>query len=436
MSQSYAMDPFMNKVNMFRVLSSIESQIDPKQWTLSVAQEAKMLVYRVMKDIYEDPDYSVVDAGNKVAITEQSVLTMLRRMIASADSQQEVPIEIDESRGKLPEPEKVTQASPEDLNKEMLKRMNDDIPQPVNQELSKALIHSPWTQPLAPPSTLVDLSIDGFSRDVTLHPTRFNFQHTCGSNLRNVSQLKVTSVQIPVSSGDIPMTSGAPYLLLMIDEHSALFDEGGSNALRRSFCKLVIDRTVGFPGGRQYAYMVPASAGFRAFKPPIAMLGRLTISVCRPDGGLVSQARDSHTIIAVYLNTDAAANWALRTNTVWTTDFQAGDVVNLTGINTTSEKVNAYLNREEGHRLLAATTYVDNEAQHDGFVIQRPYKEDPVTKMLIPDEDTQAELIDLVDVLSVPSTSNLNAGVVNSSLQMSVSMVATCEPSARHESVL
>ena len=428
------MDSFMNKVNMFRLLSSVESQIGPKQWTLTVAQEAKMLVYQVMKDIYEDPDYSVVDAGNKVIITEQTVMTMLRRMIDAGDSlQQEGSIEIDEIRGKLPDPEKVIQASPEDLTNEMMKRMNADLPLPVNPDLSKALIKSPWTHPLAPPSTLVDLSIDGFSRNVALHPTRFHFQHTCGDNLRNVSQLKVTSVQIPVSSGDIPMTSGAPYLLLMIDEHSALFDEGGSNALRRSFCKLVIDRTVGFPGGRQYAFMVPASAGFRAFKPPIAMLGRLTISVCRPDGGLVSQARDNHTVIAIYLNTDAAANWALRTKSVWTTDFQAGDVVNLTGINTPSEKVNAYLNREEGHRLIAATTYVDNEAQHDGFVIQRPYKADPITNMLLPDDDTQAELI---GVLSLPNTSSMSAGVVNSSLQMSVSMVATCEPSARHESVL
>lgn len=432
MSQ-HAMDPFMNKANMFRILSSVESQIDPSEWTVVVAQEAKMLVFQVMKDVYEDPDYSVVDPSGKVQITEQTVVTMLKRMIASVKN---APIEVEEKMGKFPEPEKVSQASPEDLNKEMMKRMNDELPPPVTNELSKTLIHSPWTQPLAPPSTQVDLSIDGFSRDVTLHPTRFNFQHTCGDNLRNVSTLKVTSVQIPVSSGDIPMTSGAPYLLLMIDEHSALFDEGGSNPLRRSFCKLVIDRTVGFPGGRQYAFMVPASSGYRDFKPPIAMLGRMTISVCRPDGGLVSQARDTHKIIAVYLNTDAAANWALRTDTVWTTDFQAGDVVTLSGINTPSDKVNAYLNRDEGHRLLAATTYVDNEAQHDGFVIQRPYKEDPVTKMLIPDEDTQAELVDLVDVLSVPATSNLSGGVVNASLQMSVSMVATCEPSARHESVV
>lgn len=434
------MDPFMNKNNMFRVLSQIESKIEPNQWTMSVAQEAKMLVYQVMKDIYEDKDYSGLETSEKIDITEQTVTNMLMRMISQMESQNKpIPsVDVEESRGKLPEPEKVGQASPEELNIEMMKRMNDvpDIPQPVTRELSKTLIQSPWTHPLAPPSTQIDLSIDGFSRDVALHPTRFNFQHTCGDNLRNVSQLKVTSVQIPVSSGDIPMTSGAPYLLLMIDEHSALFDEGGSNALRRSFCKLVIDRTVGFPGGRQYAYMVPASAGYRMFKPPIAMLGRLTISVCRPDGGLVSQARDSHKIVAVYLNTDAAANWALRTDTVWTTDFQAGDVVTFTGVNTPSEKVNSYLNRDEGHRLLAATSFVDNVSQHDGFVIQRPYKEDPVTKMLIPDEDTQAELVDMVDTISVPTTSNMSAGVVNASLQMSVSMIATCEPSARHESVI
>lgn len=414
----------MNKANMLRILSNVESRIDPAQWSATVGQEAKMLVYQVMKDMYEDADYSVVDAATKVSVTEQTVLSLLAR--TSIEKTEET---------KMPEPEKVTQASPEDLTNEMMKRMNDELPTPATNDLSKSLIQSPWTHPLAPPSTLIDMSIDGFSRDVALHPTRFKFQHTCGENLRNVSRLKVTSVQIPVSSGDVPMTSGAPYLLLMIDEHVGLFDEGGSNAVRKSFCKLVIDRTVGFPGGRHYAFMVPASEGSREFKPPIPMLGRLTISVCRPDGGLVSQARDSHKIVAVYLNTDAAANWALRTATVWSTDFQAGDVVTLSGINTPSERVNAYLNREEGHRLLAATTFVDNEAQHDGFVIQRPYKEDPVTKMLVPDEDTQADLVNMVDVLSTPATSNMSAGVVNASLQMSISMVATCEPSARHESV-
>ena len=158
------------------------------------------------------------------------------------------------------------------------------------------------------------------------------------------------------------------------------------------------------------------------------MLGRLTFSLRRPDGGLVSHARDQHVLVAVYLNTDAAANWALRTGDIWVTDFQPGDVVIFSGVNTTSQKVNAYLNRPEGHRVIAPTTYVGNACEHDGIVIQRPYAEDPVTHSWIPDPEMQTELLGVLG-------QTIRAAVLNTSLQMSIGMIATCEPSARHEAV-
>jgi hypothetical protein len=223
------------------------------------------------------------------------------------------------------------------------------------------------------------------------------------------------------------MVNSAPYLLLQIDEHSATFDEAATSATRKAFCKFIHHRTYNFPGGRSYVHMVPLGGGIREFNPPVPQIGKLTLSVRRPDGDLISEARDSHRISAIYLNTDAMANWVLRTEGLWKLDFEAGDVVILTDVNTGNQRVDAFLRRASGHRVVAAGAYLDNLMQRNTLVIARPYHEDPLTRMWVPDDDVQNDLASVVGELPSP------AKILNTSLQMSVSMVARCEQSVRHE---
>ena len=235
------------------------------------------------------------------------------------------------------------------------------------------------------------------------------------------------------------MAVGTPYILLAFDEFPAIFNDGATSTIARSFCKLTIKKINGFPNVRQFARMVPDCGGEREFLPPIPNLNKLTVSFLQPDGGLISTAQDNHLIANVYLNTDAMANWILRTTDTWQTEFQAGDLITITGANTASERVNDYLNRPEGHTIIAVGNFLEVLGQYSSFVISRPYVTDPTTNGLVFDTATQKDVANLNPADTNPLTyTNMNppAVVMNVSLQPSLSLTAVCAPSIRHETVL
>lgn len=470
--------PFLTMKNMMFVLNELELALDP---SLVPGMNVRMLVANTMRDMDSEPAFRHLPLAAQNAAVVENVVNFakeLRRQRRAQETarQEQAPVlhgqsfqgtgansndlRLDHRQAMqntramqqpdydnmpavhreyqqefaplpppvrhFPEPEKVSEASRESLEAAMQQRdLELPKPQPHSVE-SDVTLKQPWAKP-AMGTTDVDLSIDGFSRDTNLHPTRFYFQHTCGSNVRNVSRLEATGIQIPVTAGDVDMVNSAPYLLLQIDEYSAAFDEGATSATRRAFCKFIHHRTYGFPGGRSYVHMVPLGGGIRDFNPPLSLMGKLTISVRRPDGDLISEARDSHRIQALYLNTDAMANWILRTEALWKLDFEAGDVVILSEVSTGNQRVDRFLQRPSGHRVVAAGAYLDNLMQRNTLVIARPYHEDPVTKMWVPDDDVQNDLISVSGELATP------AKIVNTSLQVSVSLVARCEQSVRHE---
>jgi hypothetical protein len=247
----------------------------------------------------------------------------------------------------------------------------------------------------------------------------------------NITKISATSLQLPVTAGDFAMTLGAPYVLLSFDEFSGVCDDGAGNGVRKSFGKFIIDKIIGFPGSRQYAYMKPASGCAREFTPPMHSLKYLNLRFTLPDGGLISRAQDTHRVTSVTLSTDAAANWILQTEQSWTAEFDSGDVIQIRGVKTASGRVNDYLNREEGHVVIAGGPFFEFLAQRSSLVIPRPTTLDPATKRLVDDDLAQADLAALVSSAITPP-----ARIVNTSLQPSVSLVAVLAPSTRHEAVI
>jgi hypothetical protein len=303
----------------------------------------------------------------------------------------------------------------------------------ANADFVDKIVKQPWAPQARPPDTVVHMSLDGFDRDVDLYPSRYSFRYACG-DLRNVTRLTATALSLPVTAGDVPMAIGTPYILVAFEEFSTVFNEGANSAVRRAFCKFAVERVTGFPGARAFARLVPLGGGTRDFTPPLANLTRLTVSFTLPDGALISSVQDRHRIVNVFLNADAMANWIMRTERPWTTDFQAGDLMRITGANTASDRVNAFLNRPEGHTVVAVGEFQEVLGQFASIVIARPYVQDAATKALVFDEVTQAEL----QALNPPPADGperviMNAKVLNVSMQPSLSMTAVCAPSVRHE---
>ena len=443
---------FLNVENMRLVVQDLESRMTQRHWQ-SVDVAPRIIVLDVMKDVDMAPDMQALSVDDK----NEFVLARSWEIVSDmADSREQAAV-MPQAAGMpqaveppprqlptIPEPERF-QSSPPALINEAEDYKFASVPEAdpdsraASAEFVDKIVKQPWAPQARPADTVVHVSVDGFDRDTDLYPGRFRFQYLCG-DVRNVTKLKVTYLNIPVDAGDTAMKLGVPYVLVTFDEFSATFNDGSGNSVKRSFAKFVLDKINGFPGARSFARLLPQGGGEREFTPPIANMNRLTVSFCLPDGGLLSIAEDTHRIVNVFLNNDAMANWILRTAQVWRTDFQPGDLIRMTGANSASGKVNAFLNRPEGHTIIAVGELVDVIGQFSSIVIARPYRQDPVTRRMIFDEDTQAAVRDLNRPGADPYTDDvadaMDAKILNVSLQPSLSLEATCAPSVRHEAVV
>lgn len=425
-------DAFLTVANMRSVMVELEGRMERRHWD-AVQGNPRMLVFEVMRGVSGDPECAGMSVAGRNAVAAGAAWDVLRALAAEAASAPPPP----------PAEEVPPMDAPAaDLQRLMLER---GAPPPTGDALAggpadgepangtadadtRASVRLPWAPPRSAATTDYDLSLDGFERDTHAHPSRFSWTHACGDNLRSVTSLRLTTVSVPVGSASAGVAVGAPYVLLFLDEFAGAYDEGASSTVRRSFCKLVVDKVTGFPGGRQYARLVPDSGAERRFNPPLARLTRLTVSLRLPDGDLVSDAQDTHRIVDVQHNTDAAANWIVQTEARWVRDFQPGDVVRFSGVDTGQRAVDAFMNRKEGHVILAQGNDLEFLTPRATFVIPRPRVPD-ADGVLVEDVDARAALLRRAGT-------RIDGAVINTSLQASVSMVATCAQSVRHEAVL
>ena len=440
--------PFFNLPNMRLVMEALEARMEKRHFE-AVDGNARGLVLQVMQDVDGDPDYAEMSVTEKNGVVLQASMAIISDL---AENMVAEPVEPPPEAVPVPAralpfvPEKgrsletfspypdlppaVTPAG-EIVPADSVSRAALDRASAQDRDNVDKIVKEPWAPLMRPLDVTMDICIDGFDRDFDAFPDRYRFQYECGNNVMNITKISATSLQLPVSAGDVAMTLGAPYVLLTFDEFSGICDDGASNGVRKSFGKFIIDKIVGFPGSRQYAYMKPASGCTREFTPPMHTLKYINLSITLPDGGLVSRAQDTHRIASVNLSTDAAANWILQTEHQWVADFEAGDVVQIRGANTASTRVNDYLNREEGHVVIAGGPFFEFLAQRSSLIISRPTTYDSATKRIVDDEVTQGDLAALASSALTPP-----ARIVNTSLQPSLSLTAVLAPSTRHEAVI
>lgn len=437
---------FLNVENMRLVVQDLESRMTQRHWQ-SVEVAPRIIVLDVMKDVDLAPTMQSLGLEEKNEFVLQRSWEIVSDMADAKEreAREQPPVELPpRNLPTIPEPERFRSSPPALINEAEDYKFNsvpeaDPESRAATAEFVDKIVKQPWAPQPRPADTIVHVSVDGFDRDADLYPGRFRFQYLCG-DVRNVTKLKATFLNIPVDAGDTTMKLGVPYVLVTFDEFSATFNDGSGNAVKRSFAKFVLDKINGFPGARSFARLLPQGGGEREFTPPIANMNRLTVSFTTPDGGLLSIAEDTHRIVNVFPNNDAMANWILRTAQVWRTDFQPGDLIRISGANSTSATVNDFLNRPEGHTIVAVGELVDVIGQFSSIVIARPYKQDPVTRRMIFDEDAQAAVQGLnkpgADPYNDLLVDSMNAKVINVSLQPSLSLEATCAPSVRHEAVV
>ena len=281
------------------------------------------------------------------------------------------------------------------------------------------------------------ISIDGSDRNRTSMPFRYDFTSYLSEPLRNIKEIRTTSVVIPMQDH----TVNCPHLLLMLEEVAGPFQHSSNDATRRAFSKMVPKATykgvqhaasageeVYPPSGRSYAILEPVPDIATVFSPLLSSLSRLSVRLTRPNGVPISTAKDTHQVVKVTEANDE--NWMITTKSRWRRqEFARGDIVTISECSTGVKAFDQHINRAGGHVILASGG-AENAVADEGcntIIIRCPGEVDADGAFVV-DGDAISAFSDnhgLSEVsIAVP------ADIVNASLQMSITLEASCVQSA------
>lgn len=300
--------------------------------------------------------------------------------------------------------------------------------------------------------------INGTDRDWESNRNRFQFSIDMSSmnkTYKNVCELKCTRLIIPSeimeerSVTNVPKTAfvhnfkfGYPYLLLMLDEFSDVYD-GKSNAHQRAFTQFIFDKSYNAPNGRGYITLIPAQDEKKVFYPnPIASLQRLSITIAKPNGTLFNNSQDANHVWKIeYEDYNRLTLKIVLEKYFDRNEFFAGDTILIRNFkmpfykNEGSPEYNDYIsnkyvydtimdfvNHPEGHDV-AEIGKANEEGFYRTFYISAPMKMDTTQGKYIVNQ----AMIDTIQRYNEQNyaccTSPTPVGsIINSSLQFSLSM--------------
>lgn len=397
------MSAFIDVKNMRALLTSLHTELVKRgPYAIEYAEEhspVKKVIFDIMRDMANDPTYE----GLNISYMNDLVLDAALNFYTSV-----IP----------PSPVLVNDAQDDSSWTE-----NSNVADVPKQNNSPRDTSHPTT------SVYHCISIDGISRDVGLYPDRYRFVVHLSEPCRSLEALQLNSVIIAMQDHSI----SCPYLILIIEEISGVYSLNDSDPIRRAFSKVIPVRTYESMKGRTYLVLEPACIDKKSFDPPLPSLSRFTVTIRQPNGQLVSTSQDSNVICKIVRSSDG--NWILITESFWPVqDFERGDVVNISGVFTGVDAFDVFLNRQEGHIVLDRAM-LHAEDGCNKIIVRHAGKIDPLTGAYTVDED----MVHAFDGSNENSTTvgeiSVKGRLINSSVQVSATMTATCTSSIRHKYV-
>jgi hypothetical protein len=228
--------------------------------------------------------------------------------------------------------------------------------------------------------------INGADRDVRLYPSRCNFRTKLCDPVRNVTQVRVTFVQVPMESNknmnnatntfSHPLDAAFPYILLCVDELRPTY-VGSSDVTRRSTAVLTYVRHCVTSNYRGFTTYVPQNEYVDFGDNPLSQLSTITLTLRYPNGELISRAVDDQQIAQVSMmpatNPMASAYGGLLRivlrNYVDANEYVVNDYVRIGTIDGTPielggddaddaalRRLTQYMTRSEGHVIMGIDT--------------------------------------------------------------------------------
>jgi hypothetical protein len=307
-------------------------------------------------------------------------------------------------------------------------------------------------------SPLFYMAINGFDRDWDYYKSRFQFSMDFTNMTRtykNVCEMSFTKLIIPSeileerTLTNVPKTNylhnfrfAYPYLLLMVDEFSDVYD-GKTNANQRAFTHFIYEMHYNAPNGRGYIILNPAQHERKVFYPnPLASLQRLSLTIAKPNGTLFNKSQDNNFVWKVeYEEYNRMFLKIVLEKYFDKNEFFVGDIVLVRNfkipvvLNTSSpeyteynskryiyDQIMAFINRQEGHEIIEIGK-PNEEGFYRTFYIHAPSKMDTsLGKYVIetPIVDTIQSYNELSYACCMSPTPI--GSIINTSLQFSLTM--------------
>jgi hypothetical protein len=268
------------------------------------------------------------------------------------------------------------------------------------------------------------ISVDGHDRPIDKYPMRYEFAVDLIEVLRYIRKVSVNTVVLPVKDNVV----NAPFLLLAIEELPGLYQNNTSDHLRRAFTKLVPSNVYASSRGRSYAVLTPCCDDSRTFEHPIASLSRISLKLMRPNGVIMSEYQDTLRVSKASVSSDG--NWILTTATFWhQSEFEVGDVVSVSGVQTGIHAFDAFINRKSGHEVLERGLSVAAKDGCSSIVIRYAGALNRATGVYEKDPSTAPAFDESHADSRGPGEIGVDGRIINLSVQMSVSMTVECQAS-------
>lgn len=285
------------------------------------------------------------------------------------------------------------------------------------------------------------LSINSVDRDWIdgSYPQRYQYtvsflskNNNIANKYRNIESIQVGKIIIPCetslsTSSAFHISFSLPYVVLSIDEFQDVYD-GTNDVVRKSFCNLIYESSYKAPNGRGYIVLKPEQKEKKQFYPaPLSTIQKLSISLFKPNGELLSTHQDSYKIITIEQAPNPEQLLVTLNGYFEQAEFYNSDNILIQNflvsklvpqqLDSAINNINEYINRSNGHEILTLGTPNVN-GYYNSLFIAAPGSFNKTTGTY----NMLSSAINCLNYFNLNNTStNPNGSILNQSLQHSIS---------------
>jgi hypothetical protein len=280
--------------------------------------------------------------------------------------------------------------------------------------------------------------INGFDRDWETHPDRYSWKINLSNNYKNVRHIKFNKLVLPIENNDRKNKAaiyhnkdyklGFQYVSLKVAELSDTYEGVGEDTGRIATCFLV-ESSYTCSNGRGYTILESAQCERKLYTQQLTSVNKLTITLNKPSGALVSQVRDDFGVKKVEFEYYNRLYLKVVTSKYFDkADFNVGDSVRIKGC--VLYKPTSQTTTTHSSWFSDANDFINNKIGHEIVEMGDPNEQGFFNTFYIPaptvfdEEEGKLELKeDIIKALrefntSVPLTqTNYFGKIINMSLQ-------------------